>query len=777
LFCLLGHQGMKKSANHTSSGAWRLIVLLIVLYQSDFAFSQTRVLDSLLLQYKTASLSDSDSLTITILNKIAFEYRNSYADSCLWYAEKAYHYSDSLGIITEKTRALRNISLAYIKKDRPDTAIFLLQSGLHSSRVCECSEIEADINNSLGTAWYFKSEFDSAIFYFEKSIESFLEKDNHMSAAGTMINLGVIYENTGKFSKALENYHNALIVFETHDFNISGKAIAYYNAAKLYAQINWFDRAEEYYLKVVSLDSLSGDVMGIASTMGSLANIYLNKNDTAKAIDYYRHSIELYTQTGAGECRAIYSLGNLGEIYQIRGNYDSAFYFIQQALQRSEECQLPKEKVIAYLKAGSLYFKYNDFAKAQSYFQIAFDEAYKRNFENEIAGAASYLYKIYRKQGNQTEALKFLEIETNIKNELYSDENTRILAIMEGRFEIEKEMQQLQFEKSLSELQLKKELQQEKTLRVYFLVFVILLSILLVVIVRLYMQRIRDNKQLDKINREISDQNKEIARQRDLLQEKSHILENQSIEIHRNNENLKKINEEKNGIIGIVAHDLKSPLNQIKGLIALLSIELRKTTIHKDLTEYIERIKSAGERSVEMIDRILDISAIEAEKIEIKLQKIEVSRFIREVIETFTEQAREKNMQILLDLKPEVHFYTDPLYLREILNNLISNAIKFSPPFKTVEIYLTQSLKYYKIEIKDYGPGINPEDQKSMYHMFKKASNIPTKGEKSTGLGLAIVRKYCDALKYQLICNSRPGDGTSFEIIMLLKAEKPLTIN
>ncbi|MCC5930881.1 MAG: tetratricopeptide repeat protein [Cyclobacteriaceae bacterium] len=755
---------MKKSANRKGLGAFRLIVFLLAIFQTDVTFSQSRFLDSLLLKYNTYASYQNDSMTIVLLNKIAFEYRNNFADSSLWYAKKAYHYSDSLGIISEKTRSLRNMSLAYIKKDQPDTAIFLLQSGLLTSQGCECSDIEADIYNSLGTAWYFKSEFDSAIFYFEKSIESFLEKDNQESAAGTMINLGVIYENTGKFSKALENYHNALNVFEALDVNISGKAIAYYNAAKLYAQINWFDKAEEYYLKVASLDSLSGDVMGIASTMGSLANIYLNKNDTAKAIDFYRYSIDLYTQTGAGKCRAIYSLGNLGEIYQMQGNYDSAFYFIQQALQRAEECQLPKELVFAALKAGSLHFSYNDFARAQSFFQKAFEEASSRNFENEIAGAASYLYKLYRKQGNQAEALKFLEIENTIKNELYSDENTRILAIMEGRFEIEKEMQQLQFENSLSELQLKKELQQEKTLRLYFLIFVILLSILLFAIVWLYVQRIRDNKQLDKINREMSDQNKEIARQRDLLQEKSHMLENQSLEIRRNNENLKKLNEEKNSIIGIVAHDLKSPLNQIKGLIALLSIELRKTTIHKDLAEYIERIKTASEQSVEMIDRILDISAIEAEKMEIKPQKIEADIIIREVAEAFTEQARDKNMKILLDLTPEIRFYTDPLYLREILNNLISNAIKFSPPFNVVEVYLTQNPEYYKIEIKDTGPGISPEDQKSMYYMFKKASNMPTQGEKSTGLGLAIVRKYCDALDYKLSCISSLGEGTTFEI-------------
>lgn len=755
---------MKKSANQKGLGILRLLFFLIVFLQTDFSFSQGRVLDSLLLQYKSIASNKNDSMAIVLMNKIAFEYRNNYADSCLWYAEKAYQYSDSLGITSEKTRALRNISLAYIKKDLPDTAIFLLNKGLQNLYLCDCSEIEADIYNSLGTAWYFKSEFDSAILYFEKSIESFLEKDNQESAAGTMINVGVIYENTGKFSKALESYHNALHVFEANEFNPGGKAIAYFNAAKLYAQINWFDMAEEYYLKVVSLDSLGGDIMGIASTMGSLANIYLNKSDTAKAIDFYRYSIELYAQTGAGECRAIYSLGNLGEIYQIQGNYDSAFYFIQQALERSEECQLPKEKVIAYLKTGSLYFRYNDFTKAQSFFKMAFDEASARNFENEIASAASYLYKIHRNQGNQTEALKFLEIETNIKNELYSDENTRILAIMEGRFEIEKEIQQLQFEKSLSDLQFQKELQQEKTLRLYFLIFVILLSLLLVAVIWLYIQRIRDNKQLDRINREISDQNIEIARQRDLLQEKSYVLENQSIEIGRNNENLKKLNEEKNSIIGIVAHDLKSPLNQIKGLIALLSIELRKTTIHKDLAVYIEKIKNSSEKSVEMIDRILDISAIEAEKIEIKRQKIEADVFIREVVEAFTDQARVKNMKILLDLKPDIYFLTDPLYLRDILNNLISNAIKFSPPFKTVEIHLSQNAENYKIEIKDFGPGISPEDQKSMYYMFKKASNMPTQGEKSTGLGLAIVRKYCDALGYQLSCISNPGEGTTFEI-------------
>ncbi|MTI33341.1 sensor histidine kinase [Xanthovirga aplysinae] len=235
----------------------------------------------------------------------------------------------------------------------------------------------------------------------------------------------------------------------------------------------------------------------------------------------------------------------------------------------------------------------------------------------------------------------------------------------------------------------------------------------------------------------------------------------QKQEIEEKNKELEELNQEKNHLIGIVAHDLRNPLTSAQTMVELLISD--KKEISSEHMDYINHMKKALNRMDNMINRILDLRVIEAKKINLDLEETPFHQIIRSVCRQFDERLKMKHLNLSLDLDP-VLFHTDPNYLTQILENLISNAIKFSPLNKKISIKLEENQELIRFEIKDEGPGIREDELPKLFGKFQKLSNIPTAGESSTGLGLSIVKKYVEELNGKVWCESAFGIGSCFII-------------
>ncbi len=722
--------------------------------------AQKSVLDSMQWQLTKGDINDTSRALL--LNQLSFEYRNIHLDSSFMYAYQSLEISESINYFKGKVMGNRNIGMAYVKKDLPDSALHYLELAVNLATAHGLDHQLGDAYNSIGTAYYIKTQFDSALYYFEMSTEIFSNLGLEGNVVGNYSNIGSVHENMGDYTAALEYYHKALLGHEKLN-HLSGIATVSYNIAKIYSSQQWYKEAMDYYQKTASIDSLLQDALGFASTLASMANIYLSDSDTSQAIIYYRRSLDTFEQYGGGRCRSIYSLGNLGELYQLTGNYDSAFFYLEKTIELAEVCDMPKEKVFAYNKFGNYYLEQKNYQKAFQYLLPAFDLAQKNQLAQSIASSAKKLYKAYKATGNTSKALEYLEIEKELTTELFGTESARRLTLLEGKYEIEKEKQRFEYEKTMSELQHAEALSHEKSIRWYYFLGAAILFIFLLMILWFYFLKVKANRMLDKLIQDLENQNEETAKHRDMLQQKTLQLEIQSKEIKDANESLLKIDEEKNTIIGIVAHDLKSPLNQINGLIHIMELELGNEPANS-LKIYMDKIKESSERSVVMIDRILDISAIESKAIQLKKEKVNLDVLLENILEEHKITAQKKGITIKANLEKNLEDYTDPLYFREIIDNLLSNAIKFSPKGSLVELNLGTNGQSHYITVKDQGPGLSEEDQKDMFNTYKKVTATPTAGEKSTGLGLAIVKKYVEALSYILVCKSEVGKGTEFRL-------------
>ncbi|UII31425.1 trifunctional serine/threonine-protein kinase/ATP-binding protein/sensor histidine kinase [Fulvivirga ulvae] len=247
-----------------------------------------------------------------------------------------------------------------------------------------------------------------------------------------------------------------------------------------------------------------------------------------------------------------------------------------------------------------------------------------------------------------------------------------------------------------------------------------------------------------------------------LVIERTQEIEAQQEILKDYNHELIALNEEKNHLIKIVAHDLRSPLNQIKGMVNLIKLTTRDKS--EEQSQYVNKVLESTERLGEMISRILDVNAIEAKEIDLKNEKVNLRGLLGELKNNFQLSADEKNIELSIEPGPDVFINVDNNYTIQVFENLLSNALKFSPSDTRVDICIIEKEKSACVTVSDQGPGINEKDMKKLFMPYQKLTAKPTAGEESTGLGLSIVKKYVEAMKGSIRCESTEGKGATFYV-------------
>ena len=167
----------------------------------------------------------------------------------------------------------------------------------------------------------------------------------------------------------------------------------------------------------------------------------------------------------------------------------------------------------------------------------------------------------------------------------------------------------------------------------------------------------------------------------------------------------------------------------------------------------------------EMIRKVLDLSALNLKVENLEMYRVNVQEVLDLVIQEFSQISRDKNINFKTNYTDQrTYILGQRESLRNIFENLISNAIKFSPHNTTISVSARSSDDTVAIEISDQGPGFTEEDKKIMFKQFQKLSAQPTANESSNGLGLSIAKKYVEALKGKIVCESTHGNGAKFII-------------
>ncbi|NTV46246.1 MAG: hypothetical protein HGB11_06925, partial [Chlorobiales bacterium] len=265
-------------------------------------------------------------------------------------------------------------------------------------------------------------------------------------------------------------------------------------------------------------------------------------------------------------------------------------------------------------------------------------------------------------------------------------------------------------------------------------------------------------KRAEALEAKVAERTTEIVKQKDQLE--------------KSNNELQELNKIKTEFLSIAAHDLKNPLQSILGFAHLIKEEKQNS---ENIPMMADAIYRSSKRMVDLIKDLLETSAIEGQNISLSKVMIDLGSLTRIASDAFEPQAKLKSQHLKFSIEDGCKVYADGDRLGEVMDNLISNAIKYSPEGKSIEICVRKirvdsdseknqsAQERVRFEVKDEGQGLTKEDQEKLFGKFQRLSARPTGGESSTGLGLSIARQLVELQGGKIWAESAGKDkGTLF---------------
>ncbi|MBR1179777.1 DUF3369 domain-containing protein [Bradyrhizobium sp. KB893862 SZCCT0404] len=230
---------------------------------------------------------------------------------------------------------------------------------------------------------------------------------------------------------------------------------------------------------------------------------------------------------------------------------------------------------------------------------------------------------------------------------------------------------------------------------------------------------------------------------------------------------LQRANGFKNEILGTVAHDLKNPLGVILGRTEMLKELISTGASEAGVVAQVDHIRDATKRLTTMVDHLISDAMADAFDITIRREPVDVAALVKEVAEANQPLAVNKQQAISVVAPPNIVTMCDTDRIREAIDNLISNAIKYSPIGGKIGVDVTHEGGDTIVRVSDEGAGLSPEDLGRLFGRFQRLSAKPTAGESSTGLGLSIVKRIIDMHGGEVTADSKgPGKGSTFTITL-----------
>ncbi|MGB9738847.1 ATP-binding protein [Chloroflexus sp.] len=256
----------------------------------------------------------------------------------------------------------------------------------------------------------------------------------------------------------------------------------------------------------------------------------------------------------------------------------------------------------------------------------------------------------------------------------------------------------------------------------------------------------------------------QIAEQLSVIVEKGNLVSQLAAQkelLEQQNAELRRLSVLKNNLLGMVAHDLRNPV----AIIQMMTAILRNPNLPRSPEErrrLLDEIYRQTEHMLLLLNDLLDLSQIENGTVTISPEPVPIESLLEETVNRHQMLAAPKHTRIELTDELNGKLYADSLRIRQVLDNLIPNATKFSPPGSVITISVERDGNWWKFSVTDQGPGISPEERSRMFEAFSRLSARPTGGEKSTCLGLAIARKVVLAHGGVIDVSPTPGQGATF---------------
>ena len=225
---------------------------------------------------------------------------------------------------------------------------------------------------------------------------------------------------------------------------------------------------------------------------------------------------------------------------------------------------------------------------------------------------------------------------------------------------------------------------------------------------------------------------------------------------------LKELDRLKNDFIDTVSHDLRSPLTAIMGYTELLE---RTGPLNESQQDFLNRLRDGVEHITNLVNELLDLGRLDA-GFDTRREYVQLEGVLQYSLNMYEDQIKEKNINLITEISENMmEIRVNPIRIRQMLDNLVGNAIKYTPKGGNIKIFLSTQNDQVVLKVEDTGPGIQPEEQGKVFDKFYRASTAP-KDVAGTGLGLAIVKSIVDSHQGRVWVESIVGSGSTFTVLL-----------
>ena len=275
-------------------------------------------------------------------------------------------------------------------------------------------------------------------------------------------------------------------------------------------------------------------------------------------------------------------------------------------------------------------------------------------------------------------------------------------------------------------------------------------------ILKVLISRMRDMNELEE---KLAKSYIKIQKQKEAIEEQNQSIKEAKDKMEEQNFDLLHLNEEKNHLLSVVVHGLKNPLTSSLTMIDMMLNDPEKAC--EEHRDYAGIILNSLQRMNKMINQILDINVIESKVYHLNMERINLKEIVEKISNIYKHTFDQKDIDFRLSLE-DLHAELNEVYILQVIDNLVSNAIKYTPAGKTVSIDLVSKNGKVVVEVKDTGIGIPKQLIPGIFDQYERKKHHLQQLDPDTGLGLAIVKKYVDAMNGKVWCESEHEKGSSF---------------
>ena len=631
--------------------------------------------------------------------------------------------------VKEQVEAYSDL-MNYYNRVMPEKSISYGEKALQIASSAHYRKGEADILYLLGVGYHAQTENAKAMKYYELAYTIRKEIKDNVGIGECLNRIGLIYNALGNYEKALDYCLQSVRVLEGES-DKKALAQAYNHLGIIYYILNDIPKAKQNTLKAMTFCKTPNEDLVLAVSHEYMGIIYIKLKEYDKAIYHTQKGLEL-RQTKNDRIGIAGSYENMAIISRNCKEYEKALEYYTRSLEIKKELNNQRGAASSISGIGVTYFYMGQYEKSLTFLFRAFEKRKQFGDKRGIVSTLNRVAETYAAMKNYKSALEYDRLAKTYSDSLLSEQKNRAIAEFQESFQREKRDKEI--------LLLQKENTLQKYLRNFLLVVTILFSAMAIIVYFAYRSKRKVNRLLAKNNDEMTEQKEELLRL---------------------NEQLRELVTTKDKFFSIIAHDLKSPFLGFLGLTQIFA-EDADSLPADELSKLGHEMHATANNLFELLKNLLEWAQMQKGSIFFEPKENSINDLVVESLNAVKVRSAQKGISILNGVTTPVYAFVDEKMIKSVLQNLFSNAVKFTRQGGTVTIKAKEiENNMVEISVNDTGVGIRQKELDKLFKVGEKIGSKGTDGELSTGLGLLLCKEFVEKHGGKIRAESVEGKGST----------------